>query len=147
MQWNLASRRRGGEGQLTVFFVQSFDFVHVLSFTDDCVVVEHITIGESSEFWTWEFGILTEVESMNCDSNGINDVRDDNRFESGGRGPHSEVEFWDQSNDQLQGSKRKLHLTNRKFIGIYPILQCPRFYKYGLREQMPNRHGPLRAAR
>ena len=127
--------------------MKSFDFVHVLSFADDCVVVEHVAIGESSEFWTGEFGILAEVETMNGNSNGINYVRKDYRFDSGGRGPHFEFEVWDQSKHQVQENKRKPPPTTRKSICIYPILQYPIFYKYGLHEQMPRRVGPLRAAR
>lgn len=72
---------RGLKTQLTVFFVQIFDLVHVLPLTDDCVVVEHVSVGEGSEFWAGESGIFAEIQTMDRNYDGVSDKdeRDNNK--------------------------------------------------------------------
>lgn len=75
--------------KLTIFSVQIFDLVHVLPFTDYCVVVEHVAICEGGEFGSGKFGILAEVETVDGDSDEVENTTKDYDRNLGGQGPLS----------------------------------------------------------
>ncbi len=55
------------------------DFVHIFATSGNNVVVEYVSIGESSQFRAWKFSILAEIESMDGDADYVNNPRGEKR--------------------------------------------------------------------
>ena len=57
--------------KLTIFLMHFFDLVHVLAFTADLVIIEHVAISKACQLWSRKLCILTKVETMNGNPNYI----------------------------------------------------------------------------
>ena len=47
------------------------DLVHILTFSSDSIVIEHVAVCQASQLRAWELCISTEIKSMNCNTNDV----------------------------------------------------------------------------